>query len=135
MLERWKERARLLKRSVFALYLAARHPRTPWYAKGLAALVAAYAFSPIDLIPDPIPVLGYLDDLVLLPLGIWLTLKLIPPEVWEECRARAEREQADGRPRSWIAAVVIIALWVAAIYLSIVWLGPIVARHLPSRGR
>ena len=128
MLDRWKEWARRLKRSVFALYLAARHPDTPWYAKVLAALVAAYAFSPIDLIPDPIPVLGYLDDLILLPIGVWLTLKLIPPAIWAECRARAETEADATRPRSWGAAAVIIALWAAAIYLSILWLWPIVAR-------
>ena len=82
----WKLRARAFKREVRAVYLAMRDPRTPWYARLLAGAVVAYAFSPIDLIPDPIPVLGYLDDLVLLPLGIALALKLIPAQVMAECR-------------------------------------------------
>ena len=130
MLERWKEWARSLKRSVFALYLAARHPGTPWYAKLLATLVAAYAFSPIDLIPDPIPILGYLDDLVLLPIGVWITLRLIPPAVWEECLARAKEDSAGDRPGGRAAAIVIVALWLAAVYLSIVWLWPIARERL-----
>ena len=82
----WKQRARAFKREVRAVYLAMHDPRTPWYARLLAGAVVAYAFSPIDLIPDPIPVLGYLDDLVLLPLGIALALKLIPAQVMAECR-------------------------------------------------
>ena len=117
MLERWKEWARALKRSCYALYLAARHPDTPWYAKVMAALVAGYAFSPIDLIPDPIPLLGYLDDLLLLPLGVWLTLKLIPPRVWEECRARAESSAGARGPRSWVAATIILLLWAVTGWL------------------
>ena len=127
--ERLKAWARGLKLSVHALYLAARHPDTPWYAKVMATVVAAYAFSPIDLIPDPIPVLGYLDDLVLLPIGIWLTLKLIPAEVWEECRARAQAEAALERPRSWGAAAVIVALWLLAVYLCVAWLWPLARHH------
>ena len=83
--------ARRLKREVRALYLAYRDPRTPWYGRMLAALVVAYALSPIDLIPDPIPVLGYLDDLILIPLGVALALRMIPREVMAECRAQAER--------------------------------------------
>ena len=83
----------------------------------MAALVAGYAFSPIDLIPDPIPVLGYLDDLILLPLGVWVTLKLIPPAVWEECRAQAEASEGRPRPRNWVAAGIIVLLWLLAIYL------------------
>ena len=94
----WKARARQLKAEVYALYLAYRDPRVPWYAKVLAACVVGYALSPIDLIPDFIPVLGYLDDLVLIPLGIALTLRLIPPEVLDECRARACAELAEGKP-------------------------------------
>ena len=85
----WKQRARALQREVHAVYLAMRDPRTPWYARLLAGAVVAYAFSPIDLIPDPIPVLGYLDDLLLVPLGIVLVLRLIPAEVMQECRQRA----------------------------------------------
>jgi uncharacterized membrane protein YkvA (DUF1232 family) len=126
LLERWRGTARRLKRSAHALYLAARHPGTPWYARALAALVAAYAFSPIDLIPDPIPILGYLDDLILLPAGIWLTLKLIPPQVWAECLARAEASEREGRPVSRVAAAVIVCLWIAAAYLGYRMLRPMV---------
>ena len=108
-LSRW---ARSIKRDTLALYLAARDPRTPWYAKALAAIVVAYALSPIDLIPDFIPVLGYLDDLIILPLGIWATIKLIPPPVMDEHRARAET--LSERPVSRTAALVVIAIWVGA---------------------
>lgn len=110
VLDTLKERARRLKRDLYALYLAARDPRTPWAAKALAAVVVGYAFSPIDLIPDFIPVLGYLDDLVLLPLGIALVLRLVPGDVMDECRARAEA--APDRPRSRAAAVVVVLVWV-----------------------
>lgn len=115
----WRQRARDLKREVVALYLAYRDPRTPWYGKLWAALVVAYAFSPIDLIPDPIPVLGYLDDLVLIPLGVLLALKLIPPQVMIDSRARADDVLAAGKPVSWAAAVVIIALWIGLAALAV----------------
>lgn len=92
------------------MYLAARHPRTPWYAKLLALCVVGYAFSPIDLIPDPIPILGYLDDAVLLPIGIVLTIKLIPDEILDECRQRVAEVPA--KPVSRWAAAVVIAIWV-----------------------
>lgn len=98
MLNRWKHWARTLKREVYALYLAYRDPRVPWYARLLAGVVVAYAFSPIDLIPDFIPVLGYLDDLLLVPLGIALVIRLIPPHVLAECRAEAGRIMAAGKP-------------------------------------
>jgi len=110
---RLKEWARALKRDVHALYLAALDPRVSWQAKVLAACVAAYALSPIDLIPDFIPVLGYLDDLVIVPLGIWLALTLIPPDVMRDCRERAVL--ASSRPTSRAAAVVIIAIWVVVV--------------------
>ncbi len=116
---RWIQSAQRLKREVVALYLAGRDPRTPWYAKVLAGLVVAYAFSPLDLIPDPIPILGYLDDLLLLPLGIWLTLRLIPPGVMDECRRRAEALEGERRPANWIAAGVIVLLWLLAAW----WIG------------
>ena len=109
-LERWKQKVRGLKTEVAALLLAVRHPAVPWYAKLLAAAVVAYALSPVDLIPDFIPVLGYLDDLLLLPLGILLVRRLIPPAVLAECRERALRE-ARPRKTSWIAGAVILALW------------------------
>lgn len=125
--DRWKARARELKAHADALYLAARHPRTPWYARAVAGLVVAYALSPIDLIPDPIPVLGYLDDLVLLPLGFLLARRLVPPDVWEECLARA-RENSGARPRSRAAAVVIVLVWLAALLLAARVLAPLAAR-------
>jgi uncharacterized membrane protein YkvA (DUF1232 family) len=107
-LSRW---ARSVKRDTLALYLAARDPRTPWYAKALAAVVVAYALSPVDLIPDFIPVLGFVDDLLILPVGIWATIKLIPPPVMNAHRARAET--LSERPVSRIAALVIITIWIA----------------------
>lgn len=109
-LDTWKQRARQLKTEVYALYLAYRDPRVPWPARIVAACVVAYAFSPIDLIPDPIPVLGYLDDLVLVPLGIALARRMIPPDVMADCRERARVEIAN-KPVNWVAAGVIIAVW------------------------
>jgi uncharacterized membrane protein YkvA (DUF1232 family) len=110
-LARWKLRARQLQAEVYALYLAYRDPRVPWYAKAVAVCVVGYALSPIDLIPDFIPVLGYLDDLVLIPLGIVLVLRIIPPAVMDECRAQARAELANGRPVGRAAAAVIVVLW------------------------
>jgi uncharacterized membrane protein YkvA (DUF1232 family) len=110
-LERWKERATQLKQEVHALALACKDPRVPWYAKLLAVLIVAYALSPIDLIPDFIPVLGYLDDLVLVPLGIFLVLRMIPDEVMVEYRERAKEFAEHKRSTNWLAATVIIALW------------------------
>jgi len=119
-LERLKGWARALKRDVVALWLAARDRRTPLAAKLVAGAVAAYALSPIDLIPDFIPVLGYLDDLLLVPAGIWLAVQLIPPELLAEFRAAAE---ARDRPRSSAAAIVIVALWLAlGGFLAWLWL-------------
>jgi uncharacterized membrane protein YkvA (DUF1232 family) len=116
MLERIRNWARALKRDTYAVYLAARSPDTPWYVKILALIVAAYALSPIDLIPDFIPVLGYLDDLILVPLGIWLVVALIPEAAMAHYRAQAD--QLLQRPRGGkIAAIVIIAIWVAGAVL------------------
>jgi len=118
----WKGRARALKRETYAVYLACRDPRVPWYGRLLAACVVGYAFSPIDLIPDPIPLLGYVDDLILIPLGIAMVLKTIPPEVMAECREKAAVAMAGGKPRNWIAAGIIVAIWillaVAAVALT-----------------
>jgi uncharacterized membrane protein YkvA (DUF1232 family) len=119
LLEEFKRRARLLKEETYGLYLAARDPRTPWYAKLLVAGIVAYALSPIDLVPDFIPVLGYLDDLVLLPLGIFLALKLIPPQVMAECRARAQTAMRNGKPASRAAAAAIIIIWLVAAALIV----------------
>jgi uncharacterized membrane protein YkvA (DUF1232 family) len=118
-LQRWKERARALKRDTYALYLAYRDPRTPWHARLVALCVVAYAFSPIDLIPDFVPVLGYLDDLLLVPLGIALAVRLIPPVVMAESRERAQ--QAAQRPTNWLVAGLIVALWLALAALAGWW--------------
>ena len=111
ILARLRRRARALKSETYALYLACRDPRTPWFAKLVGAAVVAYALSPLDLIPDVIPVLGYLDDLILVPAGIALTLRLIPPEVMAECRTRA-RVESEHLAKNWRAGGVIVALWV-----------------------
>lgn len=110
--DRWKERAQQLKTEVYALYLAYRDPRTPWYAKVFTALVVGYALSPIDLIPDFIPVVGYLDDLVIIPLGALLAIKMIPPPVMKESRAKATEAMAQGNPVSKVTAAVIVLLWI-----------------------
>ena len=115
----WKDRAQALKRETYALYLACRDPRTPWYGRALAACVVGYAFSPIDLIPDFIPVLGYLDDLILIPMGIALVLKVIPSEVMAECREKAAVAMASGKPTNWIAAGIIVAIWFSVAALGI----------------
>ncbi len=112
---RWRERARRLRLEARALALAYRDPRVPWYAKAFAACVVAYAFSPIDLIPDPIPVLGHLDDLVLLPLGVLAARRMIPAPVLAECRVRAAELAGQHRPMSRVAAAVIVGLWIAAL--------------------
>ena len=119
MLERAKQWARAIKRDVLALWLAARDPRVPWYAKALAMAVAAYALSPIDLIPDFIPVLGYLDDLVIVPLGILLVVALIPGGLMTEFRQQAATLSA--KPGSTTAAVVIVLIWIAAMVLAGWW--------------
>ena len=116
MIERAKQWARIVRRDVHALYLAGRDPRVPWYAKALALCVAGYALSPIDLIPDFVPVLGYLDDVIIVPLGILLVVKLIPPEIMEEHRAWAAAAQE--RPASRTAAIVIALIWIAGIALA-----------------
>lgn len=112
-----KQWARSIKRDVHAVWLASRDPRTPWFAKALALGVAAYAASPIDLIPDFIPVLGYVDDIVIVPLGIWLVVKLIPPEIMNEHREIAAK--ATERPVSRMAAGVFIAIWIVGATLLV----------------
>ena len=128
MADRLRDWARLIKRDVHAIYLAARDPRVPWYAKVLALCVAGYALSPIDLIPDFVPVFGYLDDVVIVPLGILAVVKLIPPAIMAEHRAAAAK--AADRPVSRRAAFVIALVWVAAIVLT-GWLayGYFASRH------
>jgi uncharacterized membrane protein YkvA (DUF1232 family) len=126
LLRNIKTWARMLKREVHAIYLAAQSPRVPWYTKWLALAVVGYALSPIDLIPDFIPVLGYLDDLIIVPLGIWLVLSLIPQEVITASRARADETVAG--PHGKIAAIIILAIWIvggAVLGLSVLayWRG------------
>jgi len=111
--KRWRQRAKQLKLEVYALYLAYRDPRVPWHAKVFVACVVGYALSPIDLIPDPVPILGYLDDLVLLPLGVLAARRMIPTAVLREGRLRAEAVIQEGRPVNRIAAIVIVAIWLA----------------------
>ena len=124
MLKKLKFWARLLKRDVLALYLAARSPKVPWYAKALAAAAAAYALSPIDLIPDFIPIVGYLDDLIILPLAIALAVRLIPVDVMTELRAEANRRLAAQPPRSIAGALAVVAIWLAVAALLAWWLWP-----------
>jgi uncharacterized membrane protein YkvA (DUF1232 family) len=113
LLDNLRQRAGELKRETYALYLACRDPRTPWYAKVFAGAIVAYALSPIDLIPDFIPVLGYLDDLIIVPIGLMLALKLIPGPIMAECREQALL--ITDRPTSRSATVVVVAVWVAAV--------------------
>ena len=113
-----KERAKKLKTDVPAVFLALKNRRTPWYAKITAAIVVVYALSPIDLIPDFIPVLGYLDDLILLPALIALTVKFIPAEVFEECRSRAEGIW-EGKRQKWYYAIPFVLIWLAVIALIV----------------
>ena len=117
MLTKWKEKTKSLKTGLFALYLSSKDPRTPWYTRLIAALVVGYAFSPIDLIPDPIPVLGYLDDLILIPLGIALVIKLLPKEVLQECRENARQRLEKSNPKNWFAAFFIILIWLSLFVL------------------
>lgn len=115
----WKKRAKDLKRETYALYLAYRDPRVPWYAKVVCACTVGYALSPIDLIPDFVPVLGYLDDLIIVPAGLALAIKLIPDEVMRECRSMAEVKMNQKGPKSYVAAAIIVAIWLCLILLSV----------------
>ena len=116
-LDSLKARAKNLKRDTYALYFAYRDPRTPWYARVFTGLVAASLLSPIDLIPDFIPVLGYLDDLIIAPAGIAMALKMIPAEVMAEARIKAEAELSSGKPILWFFTVVVVLVWVIALFL------------------
>jgi uncharacterized membrane protein YkvA (DUF1232 family) len=120
-IEKWKQRAQNLKKETYALLLAYKGPRTPWYAKFFTGLVVAYAFSPIDLIPDFIPILGYLDDLILVPLGAAAAIKMIPPEVMAECRAKAQREMDKGKQVNWFMAALIVLVWIGLAVVCVKW--------------
>ena len=116
-----KARARALKAEVVALYLAARHPRTPWYAKAFVVAIVAYALSPIDLIPDFIPVLGFVDEIILLPFAIALAVKMIPADVMAECRVRASQQQLRSSWMGRVGAAIIVLFWLALIALAAMW--------------
>jgi uncharacterized membrane protein YkvA (DUF1232 family) len=119
LLDSLRRRARALKVETLALYHVARDPRVPWYARLFVGVVVAYALSPIDLIPDFVPVLGYLDDLILVPLGIALALRMVPSQVLDECRARAQLDAS--RPTSRVAMLAIVGIWLASAAL-VTWL-------------
>ena len=121
MWARLKNRARGMKRDEMAHYLAGRDPRGPWYAKVMALATAAYAFSPIDLIPDFIPVLGYVDELFVLPF-IWISVRLVPADVMTDLRREADRRLSDDRPRSIAGAVIIALIWLSITALAIHWM-------------
>ena len=116
-----KNWARRCKRDLLALYLVARDPRTPWYVKLLVAGIVAYAFSPVDLIPDFIPVIGSLDDIILIPLGIVFVIKLIPGHILAECREEAEKTLQDKKTVNWVAGAIIIFIWIALGSILITW--------------
>src|SRR5829696_1649451 len=119
-LEAWKRWTRRLSAQTYALYLAYRHPRTPWYAKVFAALIVGYVFSPIDPIPDFIPGLGLLDEMVVVPIGVLIAAKMIPQQVMEECQEKA-RQMAEGeKPVSRVAAAVVVAVWLLCVALAVI---------------
>jgi len=120
MLEKLKARARALKNEAFAIYRAAKDPRTPWYAKALIYFVVAHTFSPIDLIPDFIPVLGYLDDLIITPGGLWLAVRMIPPEVLKEARKTVATQRVEGSV-GYVGAGIIIFMWIVVL-IGVVYL-------------
>ncbi|MCC6904486.1 MAG: DUF1232 domain-containing protein [Anaerolineae bacterium] len=128
MLKEIQAHARQLKAETYALYLAYRDPRVPWYARVLGLLVVAYAFSPIDLIPDFVPVLGYLDDLVLIPLGMALVLRLIPAEVMADCRAHAADVMAQGEPVNRWAGAIIVLIWIGGLALAVLLVARLLRR-------
>jgi uncharacterized membrane protein YkvA (DUF1232 family) len=119
----WKRRARQLSAQTYTLYLAYRHPRTPWYAKAFAALIVGYVFSPIDPIPDFIPGVGLLDEMVVVPISILIAAKMIPPDVFEEYREKAREVEEGEKPASRVAALIVVAVWLlcatVAIFLAL----------------
>ena len=133
VMQSFKQLAKKLKQETYTVYLASIDYRVPWYTRTIAAIVVAYAFSPIDLIPDFIPVIGYLDDLLIVPLGIWLLLKMIPPHILSECRQKAAVEIADKKPINWVAAGVIIAIWFLLGILAAIWIGSLLKQNLPLK--
>ncbi len=117
-LEAWQRRARQLSAQTYALYLAYRHPRTPWYAKVFAALIVGYVFSPIDPIPDFIPGVGLLDEMVVVPIAVLLAAKMIPRQVMEECREKSQEMAKGEKPVSRVAAAIVVAVWLLCVALA-----------------
>jgi len=126
MIEKIKTWAKHLETKVFVLYFAYKDNRTPWYAKLFAICIVAYAFSPIDLIPDFIPILGYLDDVILVPLGVTLALKLIPKTVIQDCTVNAEERIKHGKPKNWLVGSLIILVWIVVV----LWISIATYRYL-----
>ena len=121
LISKLEHQAATLRREAYALSIAARDSRTPWYAKAFMGLVLAYAFSPIDLIPDFVPGLGFLDDLLIVPLGIYFSLKMIPPQVMAEARQQADHRMTQAKPLRWAGGIMVILIWVVA-FAAVVWL-------------
>ena len=119
MMQSWKRRARQLSAQTYTLYLAYRHPKTPWYAKLLAALIVGYVFSPIDPIPDFIPGVGLLDEMVVVPIGVWIATKMVPQVVLEECQEKASAVAQGEKPVSRVAAAVVVGVWLVCVALAI----------------
>ncbi|MGE4369655.1 MAG: YkvA family protein [Burkholderiaceae bacterium] len=120
-MNRLKQWAKALKRDVMTLWFALKHPQTPWYARAFAAVVTAYALSPIDLIPDFIPILGYLDDLIIVPAGVWLLLRMVPAQVLSDSRAQADAWFLQGRqkPTSFLGLAIIVVVWCLAAWVTV----------------
>jgi len=116
-IENWKNKVKQIKTETYAIYLASKDPRVPWYAKALIVFVVAHTFSPIDLIPDFIPVLGYLDDLIITPLGIIIAVKMIPTEVLIDCRKEAQKVMGQEKPTSWWGAAIVVSIWLLILLL------------------
>lgn len=114
----WKQKARELELQIYSLYFAYRDPRVPWYAKVSIVLIVAYAFSPIDLIPDFIPIFGYLDDLVIVPLGVFLVLRMVPAQVMADCQEKAKEHRFEGKPKYKFMGIIIIGIWIIVLLIG-----------------
>ena len=126
-----RDRLLALREQVYAVALALRHPRTPWYAKAIAAGTIAYFLAPIDLIPDPIPILGHLDDLLIVPLGVWLVIRLTPREVMQECRDKARKDLAASPRAALVVTLIIVAVWIL-ILAALAWVALNIFRARPG---
>jgi uncharacterized membrane protein YkvA (DUF1232 family) len=121
IIKKWFRKSEDLKRQIHTLFIALRHPRTPWHTKALAMVVLGYALSPIDLIPDFIPLLGHVDDIILIPLGIYLVKKLVPPQVWEEASLKANSSQITGKIKKYVMVTIFTWLLFLIILILLIW--------------